>query len=859
MTGKVFISYSSADQPTADKLVAEIERRGIPCWISSRDIRPGEDYQGAIVAAMEASAVVLLLFSRHAEASAEIPRELGLASRFKKTVIPARLEDIVPSGSFAYQMTTAQFIDLFHDFESKVDGLCIRLAELLQSSAEVAQRISREQRRRGRNRKLTRFAAFTLIPLLLAATVWALRARLEGWLAGQMNPASPTAQAPAAPSEPAPLARNNPAPAVAPPAAPAALRPAAPAVLPPAAPAVLPPAATSPPANGALASRTYEGIRFDVMSVRTDGNSLKLLINATETQKRNVKLQFLSNSPANAAPQAIDDRGDTSTSYRAAGIPDCGDWLGRCAGRDAQWWSKLYPDSPLIMTLELSGPAAFAGSSVNVSFKVLLGIEPADGGSQQTTPIPVVFTNLPLKPGAAGLSALASRTYEGVRFDVMSVRADGDNLKLLINATDTQKRTAKLQFLSTSPANAAPQAIDDWGNTSKSYRAAGIPDCGDWLDRCAGRDAIWWSKLYPDNPIIIILQLSGPAAFAGSSVNVSFKVLLGIEPADGGSQQTISVPVVFTNLPLKPGAAGLSALASRTYEGIRFDVMSVRADGDNLKLLINATDTQKRTAKLQFSSTSPANAAPQAIDDRGVTSASYRVAGIPDCGDWLDRCAGRDAIWWSKLYPDNPIIIILQLSGPAAFAGSSVNVSFKVLLGIEPADGGSQQTISVPVVFTNLPLKPGSAGLSALASRTYEGVRFDVMSVRADGDNLKLLISATDTQKRDAKLQFFSNSNSNAAPQAIDDQGDTTKSYRVAGIPDCGDWLNRCSGRDAIWWSKLYPDNPIIIVLQLSGPAAFAGSSVNVSFSVLLSVQPDDGGSPSTKLIPASFARLALK
>jgi hypothetical protein len=139
MIGNVFISYASADQQTADKLVAEIERRGIRCWISSRDIRPGEDYQETIVAALEASGVVLLLFSRHAT-SAEIPRELGLASRFKKTVIPARLEDIVPSGSFAYQMTTAQFIDLFRDFESKIDGLCVRLAELLQSTAEVRDR-----------------------------------------------------------------------------------------------------------------------------------------------------------------------------------------------------------------------------------------------------------------------------------------------------------------------------------------------------------------------------------------------------------------------------------------------------------------------------------------------------------------------------------------------------------------------------------------------------------------------------------------------------------------------------------------------------------------------------------------------
>jgi hypothetical protein len=540
MTGNVFISYASADQQTADKLVGEIERRGIRCWISSRDIRAGEDYQGAIVAALEASAVVLLLFSRHANASAEIPRELGLASRFKKTVIPARLEDIVPSGSFAYQMTTAQFIDLFRDFESKVDGLCVRLAELLQSSAEVRDRIAREQRRRGVTRKLKRLAIGSLILLLLAVTVWALRTRIEGLLAGGLNPASPIAQVPPPAIQPATVAQNNPPQPVAPPAAPATAPVAAP-------PAVSAPEAPSHPSNGALASRFYEGIRFDVMSVRTDGNNLKLLVNATDTQKRDAKLQFF----YNPAPQAMDDRGNTSSFNlsRISGIPSCSQNLDVCSKLDAQYWSKAYPDSALTIVLQFAGRAAFSGSIVNVSFNVLLGIESADGRSQQTISIPVVFTNLPLKPGAAALSAQASRTYEGVRFDVMSVRTDGNNLKLLVTATDTQKRDAKLQFFTTP----TPQAIDDRGNTSRDnlFQISGIPSCSYNLDVCSKLDAQYWSKAYPDSPLIIILVFSGPAAFSGSSVNISFNVLLGVEPSDGGSPSTNLIQASFPGLALK--------------------------------------------------------------------------------------------------------------------------------------------------------------------------------------------------------------------------------------------------------------------------------------------------------------------
>jgi hypothetical protein len=46
--------------------VAEIERRGISMLISSPDIRLGEDYQAAIVVALQLSSVVLLLFSGNA-------------------------------------------------------------------------------------------------------------------------------------------------------------------------------------------------------------------------------------------------------------------------------------------------------------------------------------------------------------------------------------------------------------------------------------------------------------------------------------------------------------------------------------------------------------------------------------------------------------------------------------------------------------------------------------------------------------------------------------------------------------------------------------------------------------------------
>lgn len=155
-----------------------------------------EDYQRAIVTALEASGVVLLLFSQHANESPEIPKELALASKFRKTIIPARVQDIVPSGSFAYQITTAQFIDLFRGFEDKVQELCAYLAEELQIAEEVRARLSSEKKRKESKRKTMRLAIAALVILLLVAGAWMLGPKLKNMMSGRpsssSSPATPT-------------------------------------------------------------------------------------------------------------------------------------------------------------------------------------------------------------------------------------------------------------------------------------------------------------------------------------------------------------------------------------------------------------------------------------------------------------------------------------------------------------------------------------------------------------------------------------------------------------------------------------------------------------------------------------------
>jgi hypothetical protein len=131
MGANVFISFASKDQKVAATLCSAIEKRGFSCWISSRDIEPGDNFQSAIVSAIIASKVMLLVFTANSNASDEMTKELALASQQKLIVVPLRVEDVAPNAAFSYEFATRQWIDLFVDWEKAIDQLCERLSRAM--------------------------------------------------------------------------------------------------------------------------------------------------------------------------------------------------------------------------------------------------------------------------------------------------------------------------------------------------------------------------------------------------------------------------------------------------------------------------------------------------------------------------------------------------------------------------------------------------------------------------------------------------------------------------------------------------------------------------------------------------------
>ncbi len=133
--GPIFISHASADRGHVEPLIACLEARGVKCWVSYRDVGLGDNYQEAIATAIAATPVLIVVISRQANSSIEIPKELSLASRHRLVVMPLRVEPLQLNPALAYELSTHRWIDLFDDWNAGCGRLLRQLAAILPLAA----------------------------------------------------------------------------------------------------------------------------------------------------------------------------------------------------------------------------------------------------------------------------------------------------------------------------------------------------------------------------------------------------------------------------------------------------------------------------------------------------------------------------------------------------------------------------------------------------------------------------------------------------------------------------------------------------------------------------------------------------
>jgi hypothetical protein len=135
MSRDVFVSYSLPDRDCAFELVARLEARALSVWIAPRDVSPAADWAEEIMDAIYSARLMVLVFSSQSNCSPQVRREVERAVHKQLPVLPFRLEDIVPSKSLEYFLSSQHWLDGFPPpREPHYERLCAHVAARLHAA-----------------------------------------------------------------------------------------------------------------------------------------------------------------------------------------------------------------------------------------------------------------------------------------------------------------------------------------------------------------------------------------------------------------------------------------------------------------------------------------------------------------------------------------------------------------------------------------------------------------------------------------------------------------------------------------------------------------------------------------------------
>ena len=111
MPHDVFISYASEDKVTADAVCFGLEKEGIRCWIAPRDILPSDNYDDAIIQAIDNARVMVVIFSSNIFQSQYVKSEVEYAFSKNLIIAPFRIEAITPEGGLKLYLGRKHWLD----------------------------------------------------------------------------------------------------------------------------------------------------------------------------------------------------------------------------------------------------------------------------------------------------------------------------------------------------------------------------------------------------------------------------------------------------------------------------------------------------------------------------------------------------------------------------------------------------------------------------------------------------------------------------------------------------------------------------------------------------------------------------
>jgi hypothetical protein len=121
---EAFISYSRTDSAFADKLLRDLEARGIPVWIDRDNIEGGAAWRASISTAIRSCCAFILILSPRSTQSGQVSKELSVAETHNRLIIPVVIEacDIPPGMEL--QLAELQWISFAeHPYDAALERL----------------------------------------------------------------------------------------------------------------------------------------------------------------------------------------------------------------------------------------------------------------------------------------------------------------------------------------------------------------------------------------------------------------------------------------------------------------------------------------------------------------------------------------------------------------------------------------------------------------------------------------------------------------------------------------------------------------------------------------------------------------
>lgn len=115
----MFVSYARANEGSVLPVIEAAKRAGRKFWLDQQGLKAGEGWAGEIVRAIRGAKSVTVMCSQAAFESDHVKREIYLADRYKKKLLPVYLEAVDPPEDFEYFFAGVQRLNLFETPEAE--------------------------------------------------------------------------------------------------------------------------------------------------------------------------------------------------------------------------------------------------------------------------------------------------------------------------------------------------------------------------------------------------------------------------------------------------------------------------------------------------------------------------------------------------------------------------------------------------------------------------------------------------------------------------------------------------------------------------------------------------------------------